>query len=295
MTIGFILGCILYMLETRSINLVYSFHLVFYIYLSLLFISQIIAREKEKKSIQKDKMQEEKLNNIQVFGEMIAHEIKTPMSIANMQSGLFKSVLENIEKDKQNAEKYTKEDFIMKKKNYEAFKNATYMLVDASQHGVNTVDNLLTSLRGSVQNEKREIILIKNIVEESIKEYALYIPELKKIKVEIIENFKVECSYNSIKHVIINLIKNACAHNGVNVKIEVTAENNKLCFKDYGRGIEEEVIKKIFDKFFTQSKSGTGIGLSFCKLIMEDIGGSIECESVVEKYTKFILKFPKKE
>ena len=91
-----------------------------------------------------------------------------------------------------------------------------------------------------------------------------------------------------------NLIKNAYIHNGPNVKIEVTAENNKLYLKDYGKGIEKEIIKKIFDKFFTQSRSGTGIGLSFCKLIMEDIGGSIKCESIVGKYTNFILNFPKK-
>ncbi len=289
MTIGFILGCILYMLEVRSVNVGYSFHLIFYIYLSLLFISQIIAREKEKKSIQKDKMQKEKLSMVQVFGEMIAHEIKTPVSLTSMQTSFLKDVLQNVEKNR------VKEDFIMKKANYEEFKNTTNMLIQISHHAVNTVDNLLTSLRGSVKNEKKEIILIKNIVEESIKEYTLYIPELKNIKIDIIDNFKVEYSYNSLKHVAINLIKNAFIHNGPNVKIEVRAENNKLYLKDYGKGIEKEIIKKIFDKFFTQSRSGTGIGLSFCKLIMEDIGGSIECESIIGKYTTFILQFPKKE
>ena len=69
-----------------------------------------------------------------------------------------------------------------------------------------------------------------------------------------------------------------------------------MYFKDYGRGIKEEIIGKIFDKFFTQSKSGIGIGLSFYKVIMEGIGGSIKCELIVGgEYTNFILKFPKKE
>jgi signal transduction histidine kinase len=296
MTIGFILGCILYMVETSTINIGYSFHLVFYIYLSLLFVSQIIMREKEKKSVQKDKLQKEKLSMMQVFGEMIAHEIKTPISITSMQSYLFKDVLDNMEKDIANAEiYYTKEDFIMKRENYEELKDATNMLIDISQHGLNTVDNLLTSLRGSVQNEEKGVILIGDVIEAAIKEYTLYIPELKNIKLYIIDNFKVEYSFNSLKHVVINLIKNSCAHNGYNIKIEVMAENNALYFKDYGRGIKKEIIGKIFDKFFTQSKSGTGIGLSFCKVIMEDIGGSIKCESIVGKYTNFILKFPKKD
>ena len=288
MTIGFILGCILYIIEVKSINLGYSFHLILYIYLSLLFISQMIAREKEEKAIQKDKIQEEKLGMLQAFGEMIAHEIKTPISITSMQSSFLIDIIINVEKNK------IKEDFIMKKENYEKLKNVTNMLIETSQYGINTVDNLLTSLRDSVQDEEKEVILIKNVVEKSIKEYILHVPELKNIKVDIIDNFQVKYSYNSLKHVIINLIKNAYTHNGSNVKIEVRAENNKLYCKDYGKGIEKEIIKKIFDKFFTHSKSGTGIGLSFCKLVMEDIGGSIKCESVVGKYTNFILDFPKK-
>jgi Na+/proline symporter/signal transduction histidine kinase len=296
MTIGFILGCILYMVEASTINIGYSVHLVFYIYLSLIFISQIIMREKEKKSVQKDKLQKEKLSMMQVFGEMIAHEIKTPISITSMQSYLFKDVLDDMEKDTANAEiHYTKEDFIMKRENYEVLKDATNMLIDISQHGLNTVDNLLTSLRGSVQNEEKGVILIGDVIQAAIKEYTLYIPELKNIKLYIIDNFKVECSFNSLKYVVINLIKNSCAHSGYNIKIEVRAENHELYFKDYGRGIKKEIIEKIFDKFFTQSKSGTGIGLSFCKVIMEDIGGSIKCESIEGKYTNFILKFPKKD
>ena len=288
MTIGFILGCILYIIEVRSINLGYSFHLMFYIYLSLIFISQIIAREKEKETIQKDKIQKEKLGIIQTFGEMIAHEIKTPVSITSMQSSFLEDIIANVEKNK------IKEDFIMKKETYEKLKKVTNMLTETSQYGINTVDNLLTSLRGSVQNEEKEVILIKDVVEKSIKEYTLYVPELKNIKVDIIDNFQVECSYNSLKHVIINLIKNSYTHNGSNVKIEVRAENNKLYCKDYGKGIEKKIIKKIFNKFFTHSKSGTGIGLSFCKLVMEDIGGSIKCKSIVGEYTNFILYFPKK-
>ena len=288
MTIGFILGCILYIIEVKSINLGYSFHLIFYIYLSLLFISQMIAREKENKAIQKDKIQKEKLGILQVFGEMIAHEIKTPISITSMQSSFLTNIIANVEKNR------IEEDFIMKRENYEALKNVTNMLIETSQYGINTVDNLLTSLRDSVQDEEKEAILIKNVVKKSIKEYTLYVPELKNIKVDIIDNFQVECSYNSLKHVIINLIKNSYTHNGSNVKIEIRAKNNKLYCKDYGKGIEKEIIKKIFDKFFTHSKSGTGIGLSFCKLVMEDIGGSIKCESIVGKYTNFILDFPKK-
>ena len=64
----------------------------------------------------------------------------------------------------------------MKKDTYEKLKKVTNMLTETSQYGINTVDNLLTSLRGSVQNEQKEVILIKDVVEKSIKEYTLYVP-----------------------------------------------------------------------------------------------------------------------
>ncbi|MBA8667975.1 HAMP domain-containing histidine kinase [Holosporaceae bacterium 'Namur'] len=56
---------------------------------------------------------------------------------------------------------------------------------------------------------------------------------------------------------------------------------------------QEEPLPYIFDKFYSKSKSGTGIGLAFCKMIMQDMGGYIECKSRVGKYTEFILTFPK--
>jgi signal transduction histidine kinase len=287
MTIGFILGCILYMIEANTTNIGSSLHLILYIYLSFLFISQIIAREKEKKSAQKDKVYKEKLSIIQVFSEMIVHEVKTPISITSMQSCLFQTIIENIEKNQ------VEEGFIMKRSHYKALKNATFMLEKTSQHGLNTIDNLVTSLKGAVGDNEKQVIFIKDVIEKSIKEYILYIPEIKNIKLKIIDNFKVKYSFNSVKHIIINLIKNSCIHNGYGVTIEVRAENNQLSFKDYGKGIKKEIREKIFEKFFTESKSGTGIGLSFCKIIMHDIGGSIRCESVVGEYTNFILEFPK--
>ena len=62
--------------------------------------------------------------------------------------------------------------------------------------------------------------------------------------------------------------------------------------KDYGRGIAKENLPHIFDRFYTKSRSGTGIGLAFCKTLMEELGGTIECKSSLGKYTRFTLTFP---
>jgi signal transduction histidine kinase len=53
-----------------------------------------------------------------------------------------------------------------------------------------------------------------------------------------------------------------------------------------------EVTARIFDHFFTKTRHGTGVGLAYCKMVMEDLGGDMTCESVKGEYTHFILHFP---
>ena len=68
---------------------------------------------------------------------------------------------------------------------------------------------------------------------------------------------------------------------------------NQLIFKDTAKGIPQNQCKTIFEPFFTRDKhGGTGIGLSFCKQVMESFGGKISCESVAGEYTTFQLYFP---
>jgi signal transduction histidine kinase len=51
---------------------------------------------------------------------------------------------------------------------------------------------------------------------------------------------------------------------------------------DTGTGIDQEILSRIFVKFATKSKSGTGLGLFISKAIIEAHGGSIEAYNNVE-------------
>ena len=133
---------------------------------------------------------------------------------------------------------------------------------------------------------------MNTVIGAAIRECSLAYPETESIKLEL-EDFELKYNFHNLKHVIINLIKNAYIHNGRTVKIEIKSRDNIVYFTDYGTGINKKIINKIFDKFYTNSRNGTGLGLSYCKLIMSHINGSIKCESKEGEYTKFILKFPK--
>ena len=56
-----------------------------------------------------------------------------------------------------------------------------------------------------------------------------------------------------------------------------------------GRQNTKENLSRIFDNHFTTNKKGLGLGLPFCKRMMEAMGGKIECESEEGSYTKFLL------
>jgi signal transduction histidine kinase len=62
-------------------------------------------------------------------------------------------------------------------------------------------------------------------------------------------------------------------------------------------GIRHEVLPKLFEKFYTTTYRGTGLGLglAFCKMVMNGFGGSISCASEWGQYTTFKLIFPKRK
>ena len=54
------------------------------------------------------------------------------------------------------------------------------------------------------------------------------------------------------------------------------------------------ILPHIFDRFFSKTYHGAGVGLTFCKWVMENLNGSIDCLSLKDEYTHFLLSFPVK-
>lgn len=104
---------------------------------------------------------------------------------------------------------------------------------------------------------------------------------------------------SQIEQVLINLLKNAgeaCTEQlspEVVIATRVDSERHLffLSVSDNGSGILPEVLDKIFVPFFTTKPSGSGIGLSLCKQIMNLHGGSISANSEIGKGSCFTLKF----
>lgn len=114
------------------------------------------------------------------------------------------------------------------------------------------------------------------------------------------QNRKIYGNPNKLIQVILNLINNAieaCDKKGtviISVKLDEDG-NDILLVEDNGCGISEEDQKKIFDDFFTKKKHGTGLGLSVCKMLLEEINANLTFTSQLNVGTQFKITFPKAE
>ncbi len=103
---------------------------------------------------------------------------------------------------------------------------------------------------------------------------------------ELGENSHVEADKNRIGQVLANLISNSLKfmNDGtiqVNARIAEDKKMIVLSVRDWGVGIDKEILPMLFTKFASKSKKGTGLGLYICKNIVEAHGGRIWGENNV--------------
>ncbi|MEG0918819.1 MAG: ATP-binding protein [Anaerovoracaceae bacterium] len=168
-----------------------------------------------------------------------------------------------------------------------------------------------------VESKGIKINLTKVNVFETIAEIIKIVKpgmDEKNIDLTLNMNFDVDklpqyCLLDTLrfKQVFVNLISNGTKFTPENGEITVTIDldsykdniaNFRVTIKDNGIGMSEEFQKKMFEPFaqeynkITSSYAGTGLGLSIVKNIIELIGGSIACESEINKGTSMVVAFP---
>jgi len=119
--------------------------------------------------------------------------------------------------------------------------------------------------------------------------------------IEIIESYddsplEVWCDENSLKQVVINLIKNAieAMPDGGKIYLSMKRENNVAVIRivDQGCGIPPDRLHKIGTPFYTTKKDGTGLGTMISFNIIENHNGKISIESELNKGTTFVIHLP---
>lgn len=287
LTVGAIGGYLLYATSASASHLEVYTHstlmAIGYIYIFFLFSSLFFMRKKER-------IQAEQVEVMQMIGASIAHEVKAPIATMSMCANALSEVFNNILiKPSKNKKSHS---FTLANEEYEFLLNVTDTIKNLSKKGSTTADNILVSLRTSVVDKDKKLHSLRDCVLEALDEYSAHNESVTNIQVSLPKNFMIYCSSYYFKHLIFNLLKNAYKYNGKDVKIKIWSRGRTLYFKDYGNGIDEDDLPHIFKRFYTKSETGTGIGLPFCRMVMEDLDGTIECVSKVGNFTEFAMFFP---
>ena len=130
---------------------------------------------------------------------------------------------------------------------------------------------------------------------------AVKIPARQKqvnIQIDLVQNMPlILADQEKTAWVLINLLSNALRYSPEkgNIMLTIKETENQVEFSvlDFGKGIEEQYRKLIFDRFFRVpseinfEKNGSGLGLSISKDFIESQGGSIGVESTVDQGSRF--------
>lgn len=228
------------------------------------------------KSKEIDKMKTE-------FIATVSHEFKTPLTSIGMSVDLLSA-------DKDINSNPMHKDLIR-------------IIKEEKEHMVYLIKDLLdlSKIETGKGQIKLENCKLKSILENSIEDLKNYCDEQEAevILENIDENLSVYADPSKISLVIKNLISNAVKYRKENVKpkilIDIIKKSNNVIVsvKDNGRGIPQDYLEKIFEKFIQVKVSndgkieGTGLGLSICKGIIKAHNGEIWVESTVDKGSTF--------
>ena len=233
------------------------------------YYQKIIERlhnEVERLKIEDNK----KMEDLADYYSMWIHQIKTPIAAMNF-------LLDNEETD-------------VKVFKQELFKIERYveMVLTYIRLGSETSDYVITSID------------LDEVVRENIKKYAtLFIN--KKIKLNYVSHETYVISDKKwLGFAFEQLLSNAIKYTKSGGEISINISESKLIIEDNGIGIYEEDLPRIFEQSFTglngrYEKKSSGLGLYLCKKTLDKLQHKIEITSKVNKGTKVMITFPKKD
>jgi K+-sensing histidine kinase KdpD len=197
--------------------------------------------------------------------------------------------------------------------NYEALTPQQFEYVNLAMEDVYKMQNMVMNILDVLKLEEGRI----NIYREETDIFTLVQREMASLKntllrrnIETIIQGNSQLCYideNLIGRVITNLLRNAIEHSPdggkivLKIQYDIDKKEIAVSIADQGRGVPDEAKMKIFDKFFQiasiegaakQRKTSTGLGLTFCKLVVDAHGGNIWVEDSEEGGAKFVFTLP---
>lgn len=246
-------------------------------------------------AFQKEKI-EQVVDTMKLISASLAHEIRTPLSGALLTSSTISEILPALLETYQQAKNSGLEVPQITNRKLRALSLSCVSLNSQLRSVSMFLELSFQNLDlGSIDKGKFVTFSAASAIELAIDEYPMSKSERNLITLNTISDFTIYGDPRLFSHVIFNLLKNALwfiksARKGI---IEISVDSCSISFKDTSTGIPAETLPYVFDKFYSQRPNGTGVGLAFCKLVIEAFSAKIDCRSTDGEFTEFIIDFPK--
>jgi two-component system sensor histidine kinase BaeS len=155
----------------------------------------------------------------------------------------------------------------------------------------------LTRAESSVLNLQREHIELKAFLSAIVGRFErLFSEKHAVILLDCPDNLTLTADPDRLSQIIINLITNALKAIDVGGRVSIIATREKdivlMEVADNGRGISEEDIPHLFERFYKGAGDGLGLGLAIVKELVAAHGGSVKVRSGTGEGARFIINFP---
>ncbi|MCU6735438.1 sensor histidine kinase [Diplocloster agilis] len=228
---------------------------------------------------QNDALKKEKTHLADSLAD-IAHQLRTPLTSANLILSLLKN---NPEKEERMA---------LMRETEELFIQMDWLITSLLK---------LSRLDAGIIVFQREPTDVDRLIRSALRPFLISM-ELHNIQVQtdIPEGISVFGDSDWLSEAVQNILKNCMESTGDNGRIQIACEDNllftQITVRDSGAGFAKEDLPHVFDRLYrgaNANASGYGIGLALCKSIIIRQGGTITAKNHPQGGALFTIRFPK--
>lgn len=266
----------------------------------------------ERKQLESQLVQSEKLAAIGQLAAGVAHEINNPIgyissNICTLEgycNGLLEMLCayEAVEQTVGSPEVATKLKSLRERVELDFLKEDIPQLMHESKQGISRVRQIVQDLKDFSRVDSNQSWQWANLHQGIDSTLNIAANEIK-YRADVIKEYgnipDIQCLPTQLNQVILNLLINAVQAMGdgrgqITIRTGTEAEQVWVEVADTGSGIAPEVLPRVFEPFFTTKPvgKGTGLGLSLSYGIVQKHSGRISVDSVVGVGTSFRIELP---
>jgi PAS domain S-box-containing protein len=229
--------------------------------------------EEELAKVRDELVRTTRLATIGQVSASIAHDLRNPLGAVRNASYFLRSRLPKGEP-----------------KAFEHLEIIDQEVVKADQ----IITNLLEMVRPRMPN-KQAVDLAKTVSE--VFNHVRRTKTVRCLTSLVPDPFVVQADPHQLRQAITNIVSNAVdamkGHGELLVEATRSSDYDTLVFRDTGPGFAPEVRDKLFEPLVTTKATGTGLGLTICRQIVEKHGGTIDAEDCQERGAAIRIRLPR--